>query len=170
VNELVIALQRSGDPANLSRLRPYFDELAKIDPSPDSETPLWGISHLEVTLTVPGLLLAFFEAIVLVSISVALSTRLPMLANFVICFTIYVLGHITPLLVQSEITFAPVVFIGQFIATILPVLDHFNIQAAVAAGKQVPWVYLGWAFLYSLMYSAIAMLLALVLFEDKDLA
>ncbi|XP_078606174.1 roquin-1-like isoform X2 [Branchiostoma floridae x Branchiostoma japonicum] len=41
VNELVIALQRSGDPANLSRLRPYFDELAKIDPSPDSETPLW---------------------------------------------------------------------------------------------------------------------------------
>lgn len=135
-----------------------------------SETPLWGISHLEVTLTVPGLLLAFFEAIVLVSISVALSTRLPMLANFVICFTIYVLGHITPLLVQSEITFAPVVFIGQFIATILPVLDHFNIQAAVAAGKQVPWVYLGWAFLYSMMYSAIAMLLALVLFEDKDLA
>ncbi|CAH1272135.1 RC3H1 [Branchiostoma lanceolatum] len=41
VNELVIALQRSGDPANLSRLRPYFDELAKIDPSPDSETPQW---------------------------------------------------------------------------------------------------------------------------------
>ncbi|XP_019640712.1 PREDICTED: roquin-1-like isoform X2 [Branchiostoma belcheri] len=41
VNELVIALQRSGDPASLSRLRPYFDELAKIDPSPDGETPLW---------------------------------------------------------------------------------------------------------------------------------
>ena len=135
-----------------------------------SETPEWTISHLEVMLTIPGLVLAFFEATVLVCISVAISTRLPMLANFVICFSIYVLGHITPLIVQSQIQFAPVVFIGQFIATILPVLDHFNIQAAVAAGRPVPYVYLGWAFVYCMLYSGIAMLLALALFEDRDLA
>jgi ABC-type transport system involved in multi-copper enzyme maturation permease subunit len=135
-----------------------------------SETPDWTVSHLEVMLTIPGLILAFFEVIVLVSLSVAISTRLPMLANFVICFSIYVLGHITPLLVQSSIQFAPVVFIGQLIATILPVLDHFNIQAAVAAGRPVPPIYLVWAFVYCLLYSGIAMLLALVLFEDRDLA
>ncbi len=121
-------------------------------------------------LTVPGLVLAFFEATVLVSLSVAISTRLPMLANFVICFSIYVLGHITPLLVQSSIQFAPVVFIGQLIATILPVLDHFNIQAAVAAGRPVPLIYLMWSFIYCCVYSGIAMLLALILFEDRDLA
>ena len=62
-----------------------------------SETPEWTIAHLEVMLTVPGLVLAFFEATVLASLSVAISTRLPMMANFVICFSIYVLGHITPL-------------------------------------------------------------------------
>ncbi|MCA9168722.1 MAG: ABC transporter permease, partial [Planctomycetales bacterium] len=102
--------------------------------------------------------------------SVAISTRLPMMANFVICFAIYVLGHITPLIVQAPIQFAPVVFVGQFIATILPVLDHFNIQAAIAAGKGVPMVYLGWSFVYCLLYSGIAVLLALALFEDRDLA
>jgi ABC-type transport system involved in multi-copper enzyme maturation permease subunit len=135
-----------------------------------SENPEWTISHLEVMLTVPGLVLAFFEAVVLVSLSVAISTRLPMLANFVICFAIYVLGHITPLIVQSPIQFAPVVFIGKFIATILPVLDHFNIQAAVAAGRPVPLLYLGWSLLYCILYSGIAILLALALFEDRDLA
>lgn len=135
-----------------------------------SENPEWTIAHLEVMLTIPGLVLAFLEAVVLVSLSVAISTRLPMLANFVICFAIYVLGHITPLIVQSPIQFAPVVFIGKFIATILPVLDHFNIQAAVAAGRPVPMMYLGWSLVYCVLYSSIAILLALALFEDRDLA
>ena len=134
------------------------------------ETPAWDLVHPEVMLTVPGLVLAFFETVVLISLSVAISTRLPLLANFVICSSIYVLGHLTPLIVQSSIPFPPVIFIGQFIATILPVLEHFNIQAAVAAGTPVPMDYLGLAFVYCLIYSTIALLLALLLFEDRDLA
>lgn len=34
VQELTIALQRTGDPANLNRLRPHLELLANIDPSP----------------------------------------------------------------------------------------------------------------------------------------
>ncbi|GFT51359.1 roquin-1 [Nephila pilipes] len=41
VQELVIALQRTGDPGNLSVLRPYLELLAGIDPSPDTPPPLW---------------------------------------------------------------------------------------------------------------------------------
>ena len=44
------------------------------------------------------------------------------------------------------------------------------IQAAVAAGKTVPTDYLLWALLYCILYSSIAMLLALLMFEDRDLA
>jgi ABC-type transport system involved in multi-copper enzyme maturation permease subunit len=133
--------------------------------------PMWQESYREVVLTVPGLVLAFLETVVLTAISVAISTKLPLLANFTICFAIYVLGHLTPLLVQSSVgRFEPVMFIGTLIATILPVLDHFNIQAAIAAGVAVPYDYLASALLYCIVYSAIAMLLALVLFEDRDLA
>ncbi len=134
------------------------------------DTPPWTLSHLETMRTVPGLLLAFFETVVISSISVAISTRLPLLANFAICFSIYVLGHLTPLIVQSPNQFPPVVFVGQFIATLLPVLDHFNIQGAVASGKPVPLDYLGWTFLYCAIYSTIALLIGLALFEDRDLA
>jgi ABC-type transport system involved in multi-copper enzyme maturation permease subunit len=131
----------------------------------------WQLCHLEMTSVVPGLALAFMETLVLAALSVAISTRLPWLANLVICFTIYALGHLTPLIVQSSYgQLVPVQFVGQLIATIFPNLDHFNIQAAVAAGVPVPPLYLVWALVYCLIYSVIAMLLALVLFEDRDLA
>ena len=131
----------------------------------------WQLCHLEMTSVIPGLALAFMETMVLAALSVAISTRLPWLANLVICFTIYALGHLTPLIVQSSYgQFVPVQFFGQLIATVFPNLDHFNIQAAVAAGVPVPPLYLVWALVYCLIYSIIAMLLALVLFEDRDLA
>jgi ABC-type transport system involved in multi-copper enzyme maturation permease subunit len=136
-----------------------------------AEDPTWQVCNLEMLGVVPGLVLALMETGVLAAISVAISTRLPMLANFIICFSIYVLGHLTPLVVQSSVgMFEAVRFVAELTATVLPNLEHFNIQAAVAAGVAVPGNYLAWALLYSLIYGVIALLLALVLFEDRDLA
>jgi hypothetical protein len=135
------------------------------------DEPTWQVTHYEVMGIVPGLTLAFMEAAVFVALSVAISTRLPMLANFVICFVIYVLGHLTPLIVQtSREGFEIVRFVGQLIATVIPVLDHFNIQAAVAAGVTVPVDYLGWTCVFCLIFCVIGLLLALLMFEDRDLA
>jgi hypothetical protein len=61
-------------------------------------------------------------------------------------------------------------FMGGFLATVLPLLDDFNIEAGIAAGVKVPPVYLAWAGLYCALYSACALLVALILFEDRDLA
>jgi len=133
--------------------------------------PTQAESQFEIVRILPGFALAFFEAVILASISVAISTRLPMLPNLVICTAVYVLGHLTPLLVQSSWGQLPLVtFIGRFIATIFPVLDYFNVQGPIATGRQVPLEYVGVAFAYCAIYSTIAMLLALVMFEDRDLA
>jgi len=40
----------------------------------------------------------------------------------------------------------------------------------VVGGTPVPWVYLGWAALYAALYSTLALLVALILFQDRDLA
>ncbi|MGL4513512.1 MAG: ABC transporter permease subunit [Lacipirellulaceae bacterium] len=143
-----------------------YDARETSNPTPD-----WQLCHTEMITTTPGLVLAFFEAAVLTAISVAISTRLPMLANLLICGSIYALGHLTPLIVQSSVGKNEfVAFFGRLVASVLPMLDHLNIQAAIAAGQPVPWAYLGWAGVYSLLYIVVAMLLALVLFEDRDLA
>jgi ABC-type transport system involved in multi-copper enzyme maturation permease subunit len=133
--------------------------------------PNWQACAAEMINIVPGLVLSFMETVVLTAISVAISTRLPMLPNLIICGSIYVLGHLGPLIAQSSVGQNEfVAFFGQLIALILPVLDHFNVQAAVAGGVRVPPNYLAWAALYCVLYSAVAMLMALILFEDRDLA
>lgn len=125
----------------------------------------------EMLQIAPGLLLAFMETVVLTAISVAISTRLPMLANLIICASIYVLGHLVPILANSAVGQLEFVrFVANLLAAILPVLDHFNISAGISTGQNVPPEYIGWAALYCVLYSTVAMLLALLLFEDRDLA
>ena len=134
-------------------------------------TPEWQNCYMEVVRILPGLVLAFFEAVVIASISVAISTRVSMLPNLVICGSIYVLGHLGPLIVKSaagKLVF--VKFIGQFIAALVPVLDHYEVEGAIAGSHVVPNEYLLLAMLYSALYCTAAMLLALFFFEDRDLA
>lgn len=134
-------------------------------------TPQWQECYVEVVRIVPGLLLAFFEAVIMAAISVAVSTRLPMLPNLVICGSIYVLGHLAALIVKTSagnIVF--VRFIGRLLSVVLPVLDHFEIEGAIAGASAVPASYLWWALGYTVLYSTAAMLLALIFFEDRDLA
>ncbi|MCG6157501.1 ABC transporter permease subunit [Rubinisphaera margarita] len=121
----------------------------------------------------PGILLIFFEVAVMAAISVVISTRLPMVVNLSVMFAIFVIGHLTPVLVQSsetrqELEF--VSFVARLFATVLPNLDAFNMSASIATGTLVPPDYLGFAALYGLAYCAGAILLAFILFEDRDLA
>lgn len=135
------------------------------------DDPTWQSCYWEMTRVIPGLVLSFMETLVLAAISVAISTRLPMMGNFTICFTIYVLGNLAPMLVQTSETQFPIVrFFAQLIATIFPNLESFNTYAAIAGGRDVPLEYLGGAGLYCLIFTLISMLLALLLFEDRDLA
>lgn len=132
--------------------------------------PAWQECQKEMVQVVPGLVLAFLETVTMSSIAVALSTRLSMVPNLLICATIYVLGHLAPVFANAFGDSRLVAFFGQFIATVLPNLEDFNVQAAVSTGEPIPLVYVGWAAIYCALYSTVAMLLALLLFEDRDLA
>jgi ABC-type transport system involved in multi-copper enzyme maturation permease subunit len=125
----------------------------------------------EIVKIAPGLALAMMEVIVLAAISVAISTRLPMMANLVICAAIYVLGHLVPILADSAVGKNEYVkFVADLQSAIFPVLDHFNISAGISGGWPVPWQYIAADGLYCVLYSSVAMLVALLLFEDRDLA
>jgi hypothetical protein len=61
-------------------------------------------------------------------------------------------------------------FMANLLSTILPVLENFNIYGAISTGQHVPLAYLAMAGVYALLYGGVAMLFALLLFEDRDLA
>ena len=135
------------------------------------ETPEFAIRFAEVTQIVPGLTLLFMEIAVMSAISVAISTRLTMVVNLSSCFAIFVIGHLTGVLVQAGVLKLEFVqFMARLIATVLPSLDLFNISAAVATGDLVPPVYVAYSALYCGCYSVAAILFAFILFEERDLA
>lgn len=143
------------------------------------QVPEWGFQAMTlnperseaVVLILPGVLLIFFEIAVLTAVSVAISIRLPMVVNIVTCLAIFVVGHLTPVLVRVKAEgLEPVKFVAQLIATVLPSLEIFNMEAAVATGTMVPPVYLLHSIVYCTAYCTAAILLAFILFEDRDLA
>lgn len=135
------------------------------------DIPEHAVRMAEVIQVMPGLVLLFMEIAVLSAISVAISTRLPMVVNLTTCFSIFVIGHLAGILVQAgrgRLEF--VHFMAKLIATALPGLEVFNISAAVATGDIVPPEYLGFSALYCACYCTAVILFAFILFEDRDLA
>jgi ABC-type transport system involved in multi-copper enzyme maturation permease subunit len=132
---------------------------------------IWQMCHIEMITTLPGLAMAFMQSLVLSAISVALATRLPQLANLSVCFAIYVIGNLTTSLVSStQEGFEIVRFVAELVATIIPILEHFSMQAAIDAGNPITMSLLSGSLVYCLLYVLLAMFLALLLFEDRDLA
>jgi ABC-type transport system involved in multi-copper enzyme maturation permease subunit len=130
----------------------------------------WG----QVKQVLPGLALGFLEVTVLVAISVAISTRLPMLVNLVVCISIFFLGHLSQVLVDATSggkVNELVSFMAQLFAWALPYLEFFNASPAISTGAVIPWAgYVIPALGYCMLYSGAALLFAFLLFEDRDLA
>jgi ABC-type transport system involved in multi-copper enzyme maturation permease subunit len=131
----------------------------------------------QVKQVLPGLALGFFEVTVLTAVSVAISTRLPMLVNLVVCIAVFFLGHLSPVLVEATSQDRPnaplelVSFMARLFAWILPSLEFFNASPAISTGAVIPWVgYVIPALGYCVLYSGAALLFAFLLFEDRDLA
>jgi len=119
----------------------------------------------------PGLVLAYLETMILAAVAVAISTRLSLLPNLTISFSIYILGHLVPQIVQSAVGQLPMVaFVGELSSAVLPVLDYFSMETAVAMKRTLPWAYVLWAALYAAIYCFVALMVSLLLFEERDLA
>jgi hypothetical protein len=132
----------------------------------------WSVDALMLS---SGLVLGTCQVMVLLAIAVALATRLPMVVNILICLAVFFVGHLTPVLIQvTQARFKLVQFVAKLFDTLLPGLDFFNIGPALTRdtppdpGKFA--IYIGTVTLYALLYTTIALLLGLILFEDRDLA
>jgi ABC-type transport system involved in multi-copper enzyme maturation permease subunit len=142
---------------------------------------LWTSLSLE---TLPGLVASFCQVMVLVSIAVALATRLPMVLNLVLVVSVFLVSHLTPNLVSKarrlqELNPGSVVaqmlsFVAQVFDTLLPGLDFFRIdQVLVTDAPPDPGpyaLYILSVLFYALLYTVVVILFGLVLFEDRDLA
>jgi hypothetical protein len=122
-----------------------------------------------------GTLFGLCQVMVLLAIAVALATRLPMVVNLVTCLLVFFLGHLTHVLVVvSSGRNTLVNFIARFFDNVLPGLEYFDYGPVVVRDVALDpgrfSIYLGSIVAYAVLYSVIALLFGLILFEDRDLA
>jgi len=128
----------------------------------------------------PGLVIVSCQAMLFLAIAAALATRLPLIANLNICLTLFFFGNLAPHLVnlardvKMRYGLELVEFMAQLLNTVLPALEYFSLGPAIVRDQPLA---LGAYSLhalhvvgYSILYSAIALLGGLILFEDRDLA
>jgi hypothetical protein len=126
-------------------------------------------------LILRGTVFGLCQVMVLLAIAVALATRLPMVVNLVTCLLVFFLGHLTQVLVVVSAGRNTLVnFIARFFDNILPGLEYFDYGPVVVRDAPLDArlfsIYLGSIVGYAVLYSVIALLFGLILFEDRDLA
>jgi hypothetical protein len=122
-----------------------------------------------------GTVFGLCQVMVLLAIAVALATRLPMIVDLVTCLLVFFLGHLAQILVVvSSGRNTLVNFIARFFDNVLPGLQYFDYGPVVVRDVGLDptgfSVYLGSIVGYAVLYSVIALLFGLILFEDRDLA
>ncbi|MDR0391499.1 MAG: ABC transporter permease subunit [Planctomycetaceae bacterium] len=119
----------------------------------------------------PALVLAYFQMIILTAIAIAISTRLPILPNLTIILTIYLVGNFIPDIVQSSVgQIAMVAFVADVASAILPSLGHFNSDTSIVLDQSWSWNYVRLSAIYVVLYCCLALVISLLLFENRDLA
>jgi hypothetical protein len=141
--------------------------------------PLVALAPAEYVLNVfvsiyamaPGPLLIFCQVTILTAVAVALATRLPLVLNLVVCFGVFFAGRVTAVLETQAGGNTLVMFFAQLFGFALPQLGYYDVGQTLAQGiNDVPWSYIGQAWFHGLIYTTMALLFGLVLFEDRDLA
>ena len=125
----------------------------------------------EASNVLPGLTIGFCQVMVLLAIAVALATRVPMIVNLTVCLFVY----LTPIMTAvSQNRYALVHFVAQLFEHLLPGLDLFDVGTAIVRDVPLDMFEYGLYTLsvtfYAILYTSIALLFGLILFEDRDLA
>ena len=131
----------------------------------------WKIVAKNIDLSIlPGIFLAYFQAVVITAISVAISTRMGMVPNIILSSFIFVLGHLSNYLIRFfEGKDLWVRVGGKIFYLVIPNLENFNVSDAIAVGTPVPIGYLLSAASYGVIYAAIALLAAMALFQHREI-
>jgi len=175
---------RAIDPMNeeaKAEVIPYF---AKIVPEGPARQLMVGTGDWfgDTMANTMGIALGFGQVMVLLSVSVALATRLPFIVNVLIGLVIYFLGHLAPVIVrvtekvtdQESTARGLVRFFGNVFDTLLPALEFFNMGPAIIRETPLSLIpfagYVAVVIGYALIYTLIMLIVGLLLFEDRDLA
>jgi ABC-type transport system involved in multi-copper enzyme maturation permease subunit len=133
----------------------------------------------EAVTNLLGQLMGFGQVMVMLAIAASLATRLTMVVNLVCCFVVFILGNLSGVLVQAaqQLKGGALVLVGflaRLFDILLPSLEFASTNQVYIRETPLAFgafaAYVGSVLGYFTLYTAIALLVGLLLFEDRDLA
>jgi ABC-type transport system involved in multi-copper enzyme maturation permease subunit len=127
---------------------------------------------------VPAALLIGLALWLLAAIALACSTRLDMMPTLAICTAVFLVGLMSDYLF-GRATEASAgggffhtlgVWVSTVLYTIIPNWQLFWLSDALEKGRTIPWSYVGKALAYVAGYLGAALVLAMLLFEERELS
>jgi len=117
-----------------------------------------------------AILLFFFELIIIISMAILFSTFTTPILSSVFTLALFIMGHLSPnlLLLRERISGALGRTICLVLYYLLPNLQNLNIKNEIVHNIAVSPQFILFAIAYSLAYSIIIILLAILLFQKKD--
>ncbi|MEZ6141100.1 MAG: ABC transporter permease [Zavarzinella sp.] len=128
-----------------------------------------------------GTIRLFGQVMVLLAICTTLATRMHFVINLVICLGIYLMGNLAPIILHATRTqendgtgMQLINFIARLFDAVFPSLNSFGMGPAIVRDSPLEpmqfLVFVATVLFYGVLYSGIALLLGLFLFEDRDLS
>lgn len=121
---------------------------------------------------VPACVLILFALWILAGIALACSTRFETIPTLAICSGVFLLGLMSDYLFGRSAETSKGILSGVFevLYAIVPNWQLFWLADALEGQKHIPWLYVFKAFGYVIGYLGASLVLALVLFEDRELS
>lgn len=117
-----------------------------------------------------GCLLSFFEVAILTSAAVAFSTRVTMIFNVCLTFSLFIVGHQAGYLIMLLSGTKEANFPSLILRRILPNFEFLNYASDIAFDKVVPNHLIWNLTIYSAIWVAVFLLFAMALFDQRETA
>ena len=120
--------------------------------------------HTEV---IPALILLFFAVWVMVAITVMLSSKLDITANLLVSSLLFFFGLVADYFFGAS---AGSFSLSALLYALIPNWQFFWMADALANKQQIPWEYVAWTAVYITFYISMCTVIAVTLFNDKEIA
>ena len=118
-----------------------------------------------------AILIIFAKNCLLAAAAVFFSTFISSNLNVAVSFSIYIIGHFMSFLehIGEHAKTKALSYILVVFEAIFPNFENFDIQNSIVLGTQVSWVYISKVLSYGLIYSAVMLMGAILIFNRREI-
>ena len=131
---------------------------------------LWFLQRSVDWVVAEAGIFSFLQVAVLTAVSVAISTRFPLVVNVAVCFVLYVAGHASTYIVDKlSASGVALRTCAYLLALLFPNLENLNVATLAAKGVTISISCLAFGVLYAVLYVTAVLALALIALERREL-